>query len=356
MPSLVKLVRPRSWKTKKLQIKPEKKQIDWLRTPRTPLLKISTRDGGRTTIQYPPRADFIKRINDIKVFKHSGVPLISSRIWKLVPQNNPGLLYDILIASIDSKIYPSAWKKATVVPIPKISKPMGPEDLRPNSLLPLPGNIFEHLIHSQMDSFLENNNLLTKAQNGFRSKNSTIQTIFDYLSDLMNIYNNNLDTIAVYIDFKKAFDTVNHKILLDKLKTFNFDVNSCQLIESYLTNRTQTTFINGCSSEEGQVTYGVPQGSVLGPKLFLMFINNLITCMQHCKYFLYADDIVMFKTLDTRHQALDFSLFQQDILSIENWCLQNELTINIKKTKVQYFFQQIVTLTVKPLKTSIFVG
>ena len=70
-------------------------------------------------------------------------------------------------------------------------------------------------------------------------------------------------------------------MLLDKLKTFNFDVNSCQLIESYLTKRTQTTFINGRSSEEGQVTYGVSQGSVLGPKLFLMFINNLITCIQH---------------------------------------------------------------------------
>ena len=81
-----------------------------------------------------------------------------------------------------------------------------------------------------MDSYLENNNLLTKAQNGFRFKHSTTQTIFDYLSDLTNAYNNNLDTIAVYVDFKKAFDTVNHKILLDKLKTFNFDVNSCQLL------------------------------------------------------------------------------------------------------------------------------
>ena len=105
---------------------------------------------------------------------------------------------------------------------------MGPEDLRPISLLPLPGKKFEHLIHSQMDSYLENNDLLTKAQNGFRSKHSTIQTIFVYLSDLTNEYDNNLATIAVYIDFKKAFDTVNHKILLDKLKTFNFDVNSCQ--------------------------------------------------------------------------------------------------------------------------------
>ena len=161
--------------------------------------------------------------------------------------------------------------------------------------------------------------------------------MFDYLSDLTNAYNNNLDTIMVYIDFKKAFDTVNHNILLDKLKTFNFDVNSCNLFRSYLTNRIEAAFVNGCTSEEGQITYGVPQGSVLGPKLFLMFINNLTTCIEHCKYFLYADDIVMFKTLDSQQRALDLRLFQDDILAIENWCLQNDLTINIKKTKIQFF-------------------
>ena len=229
------------------------------------------------------------------------------------------------------------WKKATVVPIPKISKPIGPEDLRPISLLPLPGKIFEHLIHSQMDSYLENNNLLTVAQNGFRTKHSTIQTIFDYLSELTKAYNNNLDTIAVYIDFKKAFDTVNHKILLDKLKTFNFDNSTSKILKSYLTNRLQSTFISGNTSEEGLITYGVPQGSVLGPKLFLMFINDLTTCIKNCKYFLYADDIVMFKTLDSQQGAHDLRLFQDDILAIENWCLQNELTINIKKTKTQFF-------------------
>ena len=288
-------------------------------------------------IQYPTRAELIKRINDIKVFKSSGLPLVSSRIWKLILQNNPDFLYDILTAAIDSNIYPRGWKKATVVPIPKISKPIGPEDLRPISLLPLPGKIFEHLIHSQMDSYLENNNLLTVAQNGFRTKHSTIQTIFDYLSELTEAYNNNLDTIAVYIDFKKAFDTVNHKILLDKLKTFNFDDSTSKLLKSYLTNRLQSTFINGSTSEEGLITYGVPQGSVLGPKLFLMFINDLTTCIKNCKYFLYADDIVMFKTLDSQQRAYDLRRFQDDILAIENWCLQNELTINIKKTKTQFF-------------------
>ena len=165
-----------------------------------------------------------------------------------------------------------------------------------------------------------------------------MQTVFDFTSDLVNSYNDQLDTIAIYIDFKKAFDTVNDTLLTKKLsKNFNFGENICQLIESYLTNRTQSTYINGSSSEECSISYGVPQGSILGPKLFLMFINDLIYNIQYCKYFLYADDIVMFHTLGKPTFPHDIACFNQDICTIENWCLKNELTINIKKTKLQYF-------------------
>ena len=295
-------------------------------------------DGPTLDLQYPALEDLIKKINDIKIFKSSGLPLVASKIWKIVFQNNPYLLYNIIKTSIDTKTFPTHWKKATVIPIPKVSKPQGPEDLRPISLLPLPGKIFEHLIHQQIDQFLEFNKLLTDKQNGFRSKHSTIQTVFDFTSDPITSYNNQLDTIAIYIDFKKAFDTVNHNFLLSKLSNkFKFGENICQLIDSYLTNRTQATFVNGSTSDVSLITYGVPQGSILGPKLFLMFINDLVFNIHFCKYFLYADDIVMFKTLGRTTPGNDITLFNQDIRSAENWCLKNELTINIKKTKLQYF-------------------
>ena len=290
-------------------------------------------------LQYPPIEKLIQKVNDIKNFKSSGLPLVASRIWKIIFQHNPYLLYNIIKTSIDTKVFPTKWKKATVIPIPKVSKPMGPEDLRPISLLPLPGKIFEHLIHSQIDQFLEQHNLLTKSQNGFRSNHSTVKTVFDFTSDLINSYNVQSDILAIYIDFKKAFNTVNHSLLLDKLPSFNFGENTCQLLKSYLSNRTQSTFINGYTSEELTITYGVPQGSVLGPKLFLIFINGLVYNIQHCKYFLYADDIVMFIRLGKESLLRNVNLFKQDIKSIETWCLKNELTINIKKTKLQYFPQ-----------------
>ena len=289
------------------------------------------------TLRHPAMPELLKRINDIKPYKSSGVPLVASRIWKIVFQNMPHLLDNIIKTSIDFNIFPKKWKIATVVPIPKTSKTMGPEDLRPISLLPLPGKIFEHLIYSQIDNFLEQNNLLTKSQNGFRSKHSTIQTVFDFANDLINSYNDDCETIAIYIDFKKAFDTVNHNLLLGKLTSFNFDESTCLLLKSYLTHRSQMTFINGNTSGSNNISYGVPQGSVLGPKLFLIFINDLVKNIQNSKYFLYADDIVMFKRLTKDNTNEDLVLFKQDIKAVETWCLINELTINIKKTKLQFF-------------------
>ena len=264
---------------------------------------------------------------------------MASRIWKVVFQHNPFYLYNIIKTSIDTTVFPSSWKKATVIPIPKVSKPVGPEDLRPISLLPLPGKIYEHLIHTQIDYFLEQNNLLTKSQNGFRSKHSTVQTVFDFTTDLLNSYNEKCDTLAIYIDFKQAFDTVNHHMLVNKLPMFNFDENLCCILKSYLLNRSQSTFINGHTSEESYITYGVPQGSVLGPKLFLIFINDLVQNISHCKYFLYADDIVMYRKLDSANVETEIDLFNKDVQSLETWCIKNELTINIKKTKLQYFPQ-----------------
>ena len=111
----------------------------------------------------------------------------------------------------------------------------------------------------------------------------------------------------------------------------------CLLLESYLTNRIQSTFVNGCTSEESEISYGVPQGSVLWPKLFIVFVNDLVLNIQHCKCFPYTDDKVLFKSLKKDSRDAGSDLFRQDIASIEHWCRQNKRTINIKKTKLQFF-------------------
>ena len=121
----------------------------------------------------------------------------------------------------------------------------------------------EHLLCTQIDNYLELNGLLTDKQNGFRTKRSTTQTILDNTTNLIKIYNQEEETIAIYIDFKKAIDTVNHEKLIAKFKKYKFDNNLVKLLASYLSDRKQCTCLDGVCSEEANITYGVPQGSHL---------------------------------------------------------------------------------------------
>ena len=291
----------------------------------------------KLVLHQPTQENIQKWVKNIKVFKSSGLPKIASRIWKLLFTREQNLLNHVIECIFSNFAFPQKWKSATIIPIPKVSKVKGPEDLRPISLLPLPGKIVEHLLYTQIDAFLERHDLLTDKQNGFRTKRSTIKTIFSFTSELTQIYNCDKDTIALYIDFKKAFDTVNHTKLIKKCKSFNFDENLIKLLSSYLTQRKQSTCMNGECSEPLTITYGVPQGSVLGPKLFLLYINDLTHVIQNCKFFLYADDIVLFKEMDKNQVARSFTLLQEDVTAVANWCKVNELTINLSKTKAQFF-------------------
>ena len=185
------------------------------------------------------------------------------------------------------------------------------------ALLPIPGKIVEKVVHKQMINFLEEHKYLDPKQNGFRSKHSTEETIFDFTSDLTIAKNKKLDSLAIFVEFKKAFDTVNHKILSNKLRSYNFGDSSMKWIDSYLNQRKQSTLLNNYKSNLKNVTCGVPQGSILGPLLFLVYVNDLSTIIKHSKVLLYADDTVLYRQI--------------------NWCRVNKLTINTSKTKAMYF-------------------
>ena len=276
-----------------------------------------------------------KLIIEINVSKSSAIDNISSRVLKdaflvLIPQ-----LLHMYNQCFRLNIFPDLWKLANVIPLQKPGDPTDVNNLRPISLLPLPGKILEKLLHAKISAHLENNNLLISEQGGFRKGKSTIHTIANFTDDIMLQLNSNNYTIAAFVDFKKAFDTVDHGILLKKLSHYGIGLDTMALITNYLTGRKQRCTTNGITSQELCIECGVPQGSIMGPLLFLLYINDLHTAFDCCKYYLYADDTVLYMS-DTDEEIAHAGL-QHDLHGLNRWCSLNKITINTKKTKSMLF-------------------
>ena len=184
-------------------------------------------------------------------------------------------------------------------------------------------------------SFLEQNNYISDNQFGFRKKKSTIDAAFKFVNALYSNDNKKLITSAVFIDYKKAFDSISHEILLKKLKRFYIDNSTIDWLKNYLTGRQQRTMANGEVSSWKEITYGVPQGSTLGPLLFLLFVDDVINLEIESKCVLYADDIVLYCTNNTIHNNL--VALKRDMAMIFDWSNKSRLTINFSKTKIMHF-------------------
>ena len=177
---------------------------------------------------------------------------------------------------IETGVYPDKWKIAVVTPIPKIAVPKTCNELRPISILPLPGRIIEKYINNNIQTFLENTKYLHRHQYGFRKNKSTTQAVAALLDKILEGIDKGEYSITIYLDLKKAFDTVDHKILLWKLSRAGIGENTCKLLTSYLSGRMQLTRIKGIESKMAKVLTGVPQGSTLGPMLFLVYANDFL--------------------------------------------------------------------------------
>ena len=165
--------------------------------------------------------------------------------------------------------------------------------LRPISLLPLPGKILEKLLHVQLYNYKDENNILSTNQGGFRPKHSTNSTIAQFTDYIYTNINNNHITQSIFKDFSKAFDTINYEILQEKLKQFSLKNSAIKLILNYITNRKQKVHVQTKSSSLRNIVCGVPQGSVLGPLLFLIYINDLELYLKDVTISQYADDTVI---------------------------------------------------------------
>ena len=282
-----------------------------------------------------------KLVKEIEISKSSGIPNLSSQLLKdafsiLIPE-----LTHLFNESINTGIFPSTWATGYITPIPKEGDPMDPGNWRPITILPLPSKLLKKAIHAQITIFLDNNNVLDCRQHGFRFNYSTSTAIFQLVKELYSSYDEGNCTSCIFVDYRKAFETLDHSILCQKLEGYNFSPLSVSWFQSYLENRKHIVRTNNIASDPAAVRYGVPQGSTLGPLLFILYVNDLLgslTMDEDENIIMYADDTVLYTNHNDPLTCMSRSqnLFDQ----LYNWCLTNKLTININKTKHMFIVRK----------------
>ena len=237
--------------------------------------------------------------------------------------------------SFKSNTFARAWKVAEVTCVPKDGDAGNPCNNRPISLLPVLSKVNERLAHRQFVTFLDNNNKLSQFQSGNRKYHSTETALLSVTDDLLKAMDEKKISILVLMDMSKAFDSVNHDMFLFKLRSLGVSPSALEWFESYLKGRYQHVRIGNVASQSLPVYYGVPQGSILGPVLFTVYINDLFkTVPKRCQSACYVDDSKLYLKFKTNELCNAVSAVNSDLTEICKWCCYNSLLFNPDKTKV----------------------
>ena len=308
--------------------------------------KISESDTDfRTSLKNSPAYSFFayhihtnevtKIINSLGP-KSAGPCTIPNTILKTVLIDISEILAKFCNLSIQTGIFPSSLKTAKVVPVFKNKGSI--QDLtnyRPISLLSNIDKIFEKLIHSRVVKFLDQNNCLFNHQYGFRKKHSTIHALVNLTELIRANMDKGIYSCGIFIDLKKAFDTVDHEVLQTKLKHYGIRGVSSRWFRSYLHNRQQFVSVSGMNSKQLAIKHGVPPGSVLGPLLFLIYINDLANVINACLTLLFADDTCLLSS-DSCLERLENKV-NSALSCLFSWLTASKISLNANKTEVVLF-------------------
>ena len=244
-------------------------------------------------------------------------------------------LTHIINLSLKHGIFPDNLKIAKVIPIFKQGSRSSCNNYRPISVLSALNKIFERCILNQLSFYLTYEDILVPNQYGFRSGMTTVDCLVDLIDEITKALDEENYAISIFLDLSKAFDTVNHSILLSKLDVYGIRDIENQWFRSYLNKRKQKVFVNGVESDFLEVNSGVPQGSILGPVLFLVYINDIVNATNYFSIRLFADDT----SLTAAGKDLDLLLqrINSELPAIYKWLCSNRLTLNLSKTKYLVF-------------------
>ena len=280
-------------------------------------------------------AELLGVIGSLKGNKSCGPDGISSELIK----DNANILCDPLLylfnLSLSQGVVPQQMKIAKIIPIFKKGDVHLTSNYRPISLLSIFNKLLEKLVYKRLYSFLDKHNLIYSYQFGFRKHHSTSMALLEVIDSCYKNLDVNNKVLGIFFDLQKAFDTVNHKILLHKLYHYGIRGSMYNWLQNYLSGRQQFTVVNGISSDLSSITFGVPQGSCLGPLLFLLYINDINNAVDDNKLKLFADDTNLFlfdhnlSSLETRANSC--------LAKMELWFNVNKLSLNVEKTSYTLF-------------------
>lgn len=314
-----------------------KTSMNLLNIPNLSKLKtfiLSKIQPDATTFSIPTIStkEVINYLSKIPSNKATGVDGISPLLLKIGVHEIAPSIVKLINMSLSCMTFPSRWKTAKVTPLFKAGSTADVNNYRPISVLPVISKIIERHVHESLSSYLSDNGLIYSKQSGFRKKHST-ETALAFIIDtlLFNIDKNKINGL-VLVDFKKAFDMVDHEILQRKLELYGFDNNSLKWFQSYLFERRQYVVINNEVSTTTFITDGIPQGSILGPLLFVIFINDLPLHIDS-RLDIFADDTTILESsMFTRVGELEEKL-SASASQVDDWAKENKLPLNAAKTK-----------------------
>ena len=272
-----------------------------------------------------------KIIKSIKS-KSAGVDDIGSSFVKLAADHLAKPLTHIINSSFKHRKFPERWKRAIVRPIPKTANPILPTDYRPISLLTVFSKITEKAAAFQVIEYLHKKSLQDRNQSAYKRNHSTTTALLKITDDIYNALDDGELTLLVLLDYSKAFDTINHRILFAKLKALGFTFDAVSWICGYLTDRKQKVKTQTDESGWESMQYGVPQGSVLGPLLFSLVVNDISTCIKYGNYAMYADDTQIYYHFKLNQLKETIAKANSDLNNVASYSERNCLKLNAGKS------------------------
>ena len=273
-------------------------------------------------------------LKSLKTSKSAGPDNLHARLLKDGSEQIAAPLCFLANQSLQNGLFPNSEKCARVIPIYKSGEKSNLDNYRPISVLNVLSKVLEKIVHKQLSEYLETNKLLSDAQYGFRRGRSTKDAVTLFLDHIRSNMDASRCTGTLYLDLCKAFDTVHHGNLLSKLPHYGIKNLELAWLEDYLFNRTEYVCYDGARSQIEHITYGVPQGSILGLLLFVIIINDLLLAMNKCKILIYADDTEIFYSDKSAKVVEDVINHEANLAG--KWFTDNNLIMNLKKGKTEF--------------------